>query len=120
MPERKILRELRRELKMRQHYLIASLHSTYPIFTAGDGVTRTICGLALPSPSALTGASHPQKRSHTQTRTHTRTPTHTQTHSPTLNPTLTGASHPQNVDPALEPYNLHPRTLNPIVFPRLA
>ena len=53
--ERKILRELRRELKMRQHYLIASLHSTYPIFTAGDGITRTICGLALPSPSALNG-----------------------------------------------------------------
>ena len=53
--ERKILRELRRELKQRQQYLIASLHSTYPIFTAADGVTRTICGLVLPSPTALVG-----------------------------------------------------------------
>jgi hypothetical protein len=51
--ERKMLRELRRQLKTRQHYLCASLHSTYPIYTAADGVTRTICGLALPAPSVV-------------------------------------------------------------------
>ena len=53
--ERKILRELRRQLKTRQHYLTASLHSTYPVVSAGDGVSRTICGLNLPGVTSFTG-----------------------------------------------------------------
>ena len=42
------------------HVVVPSCHralldSAYPILTAADGVTRTICGLSLPSHTALAG-----------------------------------------------------------------
>ncbi|EKX40059.1 hypothetical protein GUITHDRAFT_75909, partial [Guillardia theta CCMP2712] len=52
--DRQALRDARKELRTRQNFLTAALHSAYPIFTAADGVTRTICGLMLP---ALTSSS---------------------------------------------------------------
>lgn len=52
----KQLEEVCMDLRVRQSFLIAALHSAYPITTGSDGVTRTICGLTLPSPQAIPNA----------------------------------------------------------------
>jgi hypothetical protein len=44
------LSELIADTMTRSHFLIAALHSIYPISTGHDGVTRTICGVRRPKP----------------------------------------------------------------------
>jgi hypothetical protein len=47
------LSELIADTMTRSHFLIAALHSVYPISTGHDGVTRTICGVRRPIPKTL-------------------------------------------------------------------